>query len=100
MECRISQLIFLFSQAFMFESSMMFTITEYAMNRSGKLHSMYPFTLLMLPFDAATVHEPKMWDNLKGQFLNHIDTINADLKAANLPELGYEAKNELVGSKN
>jgi len=52
------------------------------------------------PFDTATVHEPKMWDNLKGQFLNHIDTINADLKAANLPELGYEAKNELVGSKN
>ncbi|KAF8960037.1 homogentisate 1,2-dioxygenase [Flammula alnicola] len=62
--------------AFMFESSMMFTITDYAMNRSGKLHQ----------------HEPKMWDNLKGQFLNHVEEINADLKAAGLPELGSELK--------
>ncbi|KAF8181308.1 homogentisate 1,2-dioxygenase [Pholiota molesta] len=58
--------------AFMFESSMMFTITDYAMKRSGKLHE----------------HEPKMWDNLKGQFVNHLEEINADLKAAGLPELG------------
>lgn len=58
--------------AFMFESSMMFTITDYAMKRSGKLHE----------------HEPKMWDNLKGQFINHLDEVNADLKAAGLPELG------------
>jgi homogentisate 1,2-dioxygenase len=27
--------------AFMFESSMMFTITDYAMNRSGKLHGWF-----------------------------------------------------------
>ncbi|KAF8812720.1 homogentisate 1,2-dioxygenase [Phlegmacium glaucopus] len=60
--------------AFMFESSMMFTITDYAMNRSGKLH----------------VHEPKMWDNLKGQFMNHIAEINADLKAAGRSPLGSE----------
>ncbi|KAJ6553584.1 homogentisate 1,2-dioxygenase [Mycena vulgaris] len=57
--------------AFMFESSMMFTITDYAMKRSGKLHE----------------HEPKMWDDLKGQFINHLDQINADLKAAGLPDL-------------
>ncbi|KAJ7503555.1 homogentisate 1,2-dioxygenase [Mycena galericulata] len=57
--------------AFMFESSMMFTITDYAMKRSGKLHK----------------HEPKMWDNLKGQFINHLDEVNADLRAAGLPEL-------------
>ncbi|KAF5327629.1 hypothetical protein D9619_004632 [Psilocybe cf. subviscida] len=62
--------------AFMFESSMMFTITDFAINRSGKLH----------------VHEPKMWDNLKGQFMKHLDQVNADLKAAGLPELGQEAK--------
>ncbi len=31
-----------------------------------------------------------MWDNLKGQFVNHIDQINADLKAAGLPALGAE----------
>ncbi|KAI0710241.1 homogentisate 1,2-dioxygenase [Earliella scabrosa] len=58
--------------AFMFESSMQVTITDYAMKRSGKLHE----------------HEPKMWDDLKGQFVNHIDQINADLKAAGLPPLG------------
>ena len=29
-----------------------------------------------------------MWDNLKGQFMNHIDQINADLKAEGLPPLG------------
>ncbi|KAF9007503.1 homogentisate 1,2-dioxygenase [Cyathus striatus] len=62
--------------AFMFESSMMFTISDYAMNRSGKLH----------------MHEPKMWDDLKGQFMNHIDEVNADLKAAGLPPLGSERK--------
>jgi homogentisate 1,2-dioxygenase len=62
--------------AFMFESSMMFTITDYAMNRSGKLH----------------MHEPKMWDDLKGQFVNHLDEVNADLKAAGLPPLGAERK--------
>lgn len=60
------------TMAFMFESSMMFTITDYAMNRSGKLHE----------------HEPKMWDNLKAQFLNHLDEVNSDLKAAGLPLLG------------
>ena len=34
------------------------------------------------------VHEPKMWDGLKGNFVNHIDEINADLKARGLPVLG------------
>ncbi|KAJ6549472.1 homogentisate 1,2-dioxygenase [Mycena sp. CBHHK59/15] len=57
--------------AFMFESSMMFTMTDFAMKRSGKLHE----------------HEPKMWDNLKGEFINHLDQVNADLKAAGLPDL-------------
>ncbi|KAL0063451.1 hypothetical protein AAF712_009655 [Marasmius tenuissimus] len=62
--------------AFMFESSMSFTITDYAMSRSGKLH----------------VHEPKMWDDLKGQFMNHIDQVNKDLQAAGLPPLGTPAQ--------
>ncbi|KAL7279127.1 hypothetical protein ACG7TL_006967 [Trametes sanguinea] len=61
--------------AFMFETCMQVTITDYAMKRSGKLHE----------------HEPKMWDDLKGQFVNHIDQINADLKAAGLPPLGAKA---------
>ncbi|EMD34039.1 hypothetical protein CERSUDRAFT_117547 [Gelatoporia subvermispora B] len=58
--------------AFMFESSMMVTLTDWAMKRTGKLHE----------------HEPKMWDDLRGQFVNHIDQVNADLKAAGLPVLG------------
>jgi homogentisate 1,2-dioxygenase len=29
-----------------------------------------------------------MWDDLKGQFMNHLDQVNLDLKAAGLPELG------------
>jgi len=33
-----------------------------------------------------------MWDNLKGQFMNHIDEINAELKANGLSELGAEQK--------
>ena len=31
-----------------------------------------------------------MWDDLKGQFMNHLDEINADLTAAGLPKLGAE----------
>ncbi|KAI0322556.1 homogentisate 1,2-dioxygenase [Amylostereum chailletii] len=59
------------TMAFMFESSMMLPLTDYAMKRSGKLHE----------------HEPKMWDDLKAQFMNHLDEVNADLKAAGRPEL-------------
>jgi homogentisate 1,2-dioxygenase len=33
-----SDLMVLWCLAFMFESSMMFTLTDYAMKRSGKLH--------------------------------------------------------------
>ncbi|KZT35455.1 Homogentisate 1,2-dioxygenase [Sistotremastrum suecicum HHB10207 ss-3] len=57
--------------AFMFESSFQFTLTDYAMKRTGKLHE----------------HEPSMWDNLKGQFINHLDEVNADLRKAGMPEL-------------
>jgi homogentisate 1,2-dioxygenase len=31
-----------------------------------------------------------MWDDLKGEFMNHLDQVNADLKAAGLPGLGAE----------
>ena len=82
-----SLLTYVFLLAFMFESSMMLTITDYAMKRSGKLHSQFCSNhdgLHMTPF---TVHEPKMWDNLKAQFMNHLDTINGELKASNLPPL-------------
>ncbi|EJD06339.1 homogentisate 1,2-dioxygenase [Fomitiporia mediterranea MF3/22] len=61
------------TMAFMFESSMILTLTDYAM-KSLKRHE----------------HEPKMWDDLKGQFMNHISQVNADLQAAGLPPLGYK----------
>ncbi|KAJ8520765.1 hypothetical protein ONZ45_g2467 [Pleurotus djamor] len=57
--------------AFMMESSMMLTLTDWAMKKTGTLHE----------------HEPKMWDNLKGNFVNHLDEVNSDLKAAGLPPL-------------
>ncbi|KAH8100772.1 homogentisate 1,2-dioxygenase [Cristinia sonorae] len=56
--------------AFMFESSMMFGITDFAM-KSDKLHE----------------HEPGMWNDLKNNFVEEIDQVNADLKAAGLPAL-------------
>lgn len=57
--------------ALMFESSMMFTLTDYAMKRTGKLHE----------------HDPKMWDNLKADFVSNLDQVNADLRNLGLPEL-------------
>ncbi|THU86654.1 homogentisate 1,2-dioxygenase [Dendrothele bispora CBS 962.96] len=65
------------TMAFMFESSMMFTITDFAMNKSGKLHE----------------HEPKMWDDLKGRFMDHLDEVNQELKTNGLPPLG-QTRNE------
>ncbi|TFK22744.1 homogentisate 1,2-dioxygenase [Coprinopsis marcescibilis] len=62
--------------AIMFESSMVLTITDWAKNRSGKLHE----------------HEPGMWDGLRDHFSEHIDDINADLKAKGLPLLGISQK--------
>ncbi|KAG8782749.1 hypothetical protein FRC12_020458 [Ceratobasidium sp. 428] len=57
--------------AFMMESSRMFTMTDYAMKRSGKLHE----------------HNPAMWDNLDAQFLKHLDSVNKTLKSNGLPGL-------------
>lgn len=31
-----------------------------------------------------------MWDDLKARFLEHLDEVNADLKAAGLPQLGKQ----------
>jgi homogentisate 1,2-dioxygenase len=79
--------------AFMFETSMMLTITDFALNRSGKLHGkcqIAKFIWTSNHLDSFPEHEPKMWDNLKAQFMDHLDEINADLKAAGLPALGAQ----------
>jgi len=57
--------------AFMFESGFQWTLTDYAMKRSGKLHE----------------HEPRMWDDLKGQFVKHLDSVNRTLQDAGLPAM-------------
>ncbi|KAA1467122.1 homogentisate 1,2-dioxygenase [Dentipellis sp. KUC8613] len=66
------------TMAFMLESSLMLPLTDFAMKRSGKLHE----------------HEPKMWDDLKAQFLNHLDEVNADLRAAGMPEVAVKGREE------
>ena len=43
---------------------------------------------------AFPVHEPKMWYDLKGQFMSHLYEVNADLKAAGPPPLGSELKQQ------
>ena len=74
--------------AFMFESSMIFTLTDYAM-KSPKRHGAFLILFCCHPLTGLPLeHEPKMWDNLKGQFMNHIPQINTDLEARGLPPLG------------
>ncbi|KAG5651332.1 hypothetical protein H0H81_009040 [Sphagnurus paluster] len=53
---------------FMFETSMMLSITDYAINRSRE-------------------HRPEIWEGLKGHFLDHLDEINKDLELAGRPAL-------------
>lgn len=50
--------------AFMFESSRMFTLTNYAMTSPNK-HE----------------HEPKMWDPLRAQFADNLEEVNEALRA-------------------
>ncbi|KAH9954328.1 Homogentisate 1,2-dioxygenase [Russula dissimulans] len=50
--------------AFMFESSLMLPLTDYATKRSGVLHE----------------HDPRMWDGLRAQFPDHLDEVNAELR--------------------
>jgi homogentisate 1,2-dioxygenase len=72
----------------MMESSQMFTLTDYAMKRSGKLHGQSQSLFASQRFtNTMAVHNPSMWDNLDAQFLNHIDAVNKDLKDHGLPVL-------------
>ncbi|KAG4433493.1 hypothetical protein IFR05_011031 [Cadophora sp. M221] len=57
--------------AFMFHIGVQFSLTEYALERSGALH--------LSPTD--------QWDNVRAGFLDHIDDINKDLITAGLPVL-------------
>ncbi|KAH9170650.1 homogentisate 1,2-dioxygenase [Lactarius sanguifluus] len=57
--------------AFMFESSLMLPLTDYAIKRSGVLHE----------------HEPQMWDGLGAQFMDHLGEINAELRKTGVQEI-------------
>jgi homogentisate 1,2-dioxygenase len=57
--------------AFMFESSLMLPLTDYAIKRSGVLHE----------------HDPQMWDGLGAQFMDHLGEVNAELRKAGRQEI-------------
>ena len=65
------------------------TITDYAMHRCGTKHGGSDIAINMSCwYELVTEHEPKMWDDLKANFMEHLDQVNADLKAEGLPQLG------------
>ena len=75
----------------MFESGFQWKLTDYAMNRTGKLHGKTKSSLTT-PETKNTnsnliEHEPSMWDNLKGHVTNHLDSVNQTLKDAGLPSM-------------
>ncbi|GAA5837200.1 hypothetical protein JCM11251_005283 [Rhodosporidiobolus azoricus] len=55
--------------AFMFESARMFTLTDYAVNRSGVIH----------------YHEPKQWEGLQASFIDRLDEVNDHMRSLGLP---------------
>ncbi|KAM6503917.1 homogentisate 1,2-dioxygenase [Amanita muscaria] len=70
-EEQVPKKIFVGTLGIIWETSVPLTVSDFAMNRSGKLQN----------------HNAAVWDELKPNFLKHIDTVNADLEAAGLPPL-------------
>lgn len=60
------------SLAFMFHISRPLMLTSWALEGSGCLH----------------VSDPRMWDDVKGHFLEHLEAVDEDLRKAGLPKLG------------
>lgn len=81
--------------AFMFESSRAFTLTDYAMNRSGNKHEHERECLTVVTtgpwLTLIYCSLAKMWEPLRAQFIERLDDVNRDLRAAGLPEI--KAKN-------
>lgn len=57
---------------FMLHVSGRFAVTDWALERSGALHQ----------------SPEEQWDDMAGHFLEHLDQVNADLRAAGRPALG------------
>jgi len=68
--------------AIMFESSLPFTLTEYAMTTSGVKHE----------------HDPAMWLPLRAGFIDQLDQVNKDLAALGLPPV-EKPENAEAGNK-
>ena len=68
---------------------MMFAITDYAMKsekRHGQCHFMIQITRDDRPYPPYCLeHEPGMWNDLRNNFVEQLDQVNADLKANGLP---------------
>lgn len=74
----------------MFETSMMVTVTDHAMNsdkRGGTFWIRLCDVSIRLRVDYIAEHVPGMWNDLGPNFLKHTEKVNADLKAAGLPLL-------------
>ncbi len=77
----------------MFHIGVQFSLTDYALDRSGAVHREFPATS---PSNCRTnanlVSPDDQWNDVKGHFLDHIDEINRDLIAAGLPILNGSTK--------
>lgn len=69
------------TMAFMFHISAPVFLTAWAMQGEG----------------SKSLHEssPNQWDDVKAHFLDHLDTINQDLRASGLPDLQQQVKSDI-----
>lgn len=73
----------------MFETSMILTLTDYALHRTGKIHgTSCCFGRSASADQPTTEHDPMMWDGLTAEFMNHLDEVNADLVASGREKIG------------
>jgi homogentisate 1,2-dioxygenase len=76
------------SLAFMFHISFKFCLTEFALERSDVLHRKFSRPPIASFADwNKTVSPENQWDDLQAHFMDCLDNINSDLRAAGLPIL-------------
>lgn len=90
-------------EAFMFHIHPHVAITEYALKRCPNIYGkgksiLYVDSRVMAKkyvLDAPV----DMWDNIQGGFFDHLEQIDADLKAAGLPVLGLSSPSKVEDAK-
>jgi homogentisate 1,2-dioxygenase len=75
----------------MFHISVQFALTNYALHRSGVMHSKLLVLCKCILANFPLASPPDQWNDVQGHFLEHLDEINKDLQAAGLPVLGQGA---------